>query len=83
MKSHESYIVMAAFLRQTLRELDLVSSTSIDRSRKFLYKFVFLFVHVKLRSIIIIRGTNERCSACSNNRKWTISHPNSQKSYSE
>ena len=33
--------------------------------------FVFLFEHVKLRSIIIIRGTNERCSACSNNRTNT------------
>ena len=26
--------------------------------------FVFLFEHVKLRSIIIIGATNERCSAC-------------------
>ena len=33
--------------------------------------FVFLFEHVKLRSIIIIGGTNERCSACSNNRTNT------------
>ena len=31
----------------------------------------FLFKHVKLRSIIIIGGTNERCSACSNNQKNT------------
>ena len=33
--------------------------------------FVFLFEHVKLRSIIVIGGTNERCSACSNNRTNT------------
>ena len=33
--------------------------------------FVFLFEHVKLRSIIIIGGTNEHFSACSNNRTNT------------
>ena len=40
-------------------------------SGEFLSMFVFLFEHVKLRAIIIIGGTNERCSACSNNRTNT------------
>ena len=34
--------------------------------------FVFLFENVKLHSIIIIGGTNECCSACSNNRTNTM-----------
>ena len=45
-------------------------SPAISLNRIFIH-VRFLFEHVKLRLIIIIGGTNEICSACSNNRENT------------